>query len=178
MGLIQFAKGAGQKLADMFDKSDEKEEAARKAVQEAGSSALARDAKNAATGRALHALVTKMGFAPEDLGVGFVDGRVTLSGTAASQEVREKIILVVGNTHGVSEVDDQLTVVEPTPEATLYTVVSGDSLSKIAKTHYGDARKYPVIFEANKPMLSDPDRIYPGQVLRIPPLDGGGTPRV
>ena len=49
-------------------------------------------------------------------------------------------------------------------------MVSGDSLSKIAKEQYGDAMKYPAIFEANKPMLTDPDKIYPGQVLRIPPL--------
>jgi nucleoid-associated protein YgaU len=47
-------------------------------------------------------------------------------------------------------------------------VVSGDNLSKIAKKFYGDANKYPVIFEANKPMLSHPDKIYPGQMLRIP----------
>ena len=57
----------------------------------------------------------------------------------------------------------------PEPAATFYTVVSGDSLSKIAKKHYGDASKYPVIFDANRPMLKDPDKIYPGQVLRIPP---------
>jgi nucleoid-associated protein YgaU len=50
-----------------------------------------------------------------------------------------------------------------------YTVKSGDSLSKIAKEFYGEASKYPQIFEANKPMLKDPDRIYPGQMLRIPP---------
>ena len=53
--------------------------------------------------------------------------------------------------------------------STFYTVQKGDSLSKIAKDHYGDASKYPQIFEANKPMLKDPDKIYPGQVLRIPP---------
>ncbi len=50
-----------------------------------------------------------------------------------------------------------------------HTVASGDTLSGIAKQHYGDARLYPRIFEANKPMLKDPDQIYPGQVLRIPP---------
>ena len=83
---------------------------------------------------------------------------------------REKIVLILGNTAGIGGVDDQLTVEAPEPEATYYTVVSGDSLSKIAKAHYGDAMKYPVIFEANKPMLTDPDKIYPGQVLRIPPL--------
>ena len=50
-----------------------------------------------------------------------------------------------------------------------YTVVAGDNLSKISKANYGDPNKYMKIFEANKPMLSNPDRIYPGQVLRIPP---------
>ena len=62
-----------------------------------------------------------------------------------------------------------MTVKKKEPEAKYYTVVKGDSLSKIAKQYYGDAMKYPVIFDANKPMLTDPDKIYPGQVLRIPP---------
>ena len=44
------------------------------------------------------------------------------------------------------------------------------SHKKISKTNYGDPNKYMVIFEANMPMPSDPNRIYPGQVLRIPPL--------
>jgi nucleoid-associated protein YgaU len=56
------------------------------------------------------------------------------------------------------------------PEATYHDVVPGDNLSKIAKAAYGDPNKYPIIFEANKPMLSHPDKIYPGQKLRIPPL--------
>ena len=71
---------------------------------------------------------------------------------------------------GVEAVDNRLEVVNPEPAATFYTVVRGDTLSKIAKEHYGNAMKYPVIFEANKPMLKHPDKIYPGQVLRIPPL--------
>lgn len=62
-----------------------------------------------------------------------------------------------------------MTVKKKEPEAKYYTVVKGDTLSKIAKQYYGDAMKYPVIFDANKPMLTDPDKIYPGQVLRIPP---------
>ncbi len=60
---------------------------------------------------------------------------------------------------------------EATPEdweSDTYTVKSGDTLSGIAKSVYGDASKYMKIFEANKPMLSDPNKIYPGQVLRIP----------
>ena len=95
---------------------------------------------------------------------------MTVGGKVPSQQEKEKVILVLGNTQGVARVDDRLVVEVPEPAATLYTVKSGDSLSKIAKEHYGDAMKYPVIFEANQPMLKDPDKIYPGQVLRIPPL--------
>jgi nucleoid-associated protein YgaU len=62
-------------------------------------------------------------------------------------------------------------VERPEPEATFYTVQRGDTLSKIAREHYGNASKYPVIFEANQPMLREPDKIYPGQKLRIPPLE-------
>jgi nucleoid-associated protein YgaU len=91
-----------------------------------------------------------------------------LEGEVAKQEDGEKISLAVGNVEGVSSVDNRLEVAVPEPEAQFYTVVSGDSLSKIAKQFYGNANKYPVIFEANKPMLNHPDKIYPGQVLRIP----------
>lgn len=118
----------------------------------------------------------------------------TLRGTAPSQEAMEKMVLCAGNQHGIGQVDCQVevdappsteTATEPAPagqaeapeaaapaapEATFYTVVSGDTLGKIAKEHYGDAGKYPIIFEANKPMLTDPDKIYPGQTLRIPAL--------
>ncbi len=105
----------------------------------------------------------------EDLRVRYDDGVATVTGTAASQAVREKVVLALGNSEGVAQVDDQMEVGTPEPEAKFYTVQKGDSLSKIAKELYGDAMKYPVIFEANKPMLTDPNLIYPGQVLRIPP---------
>ena len=84
--------------------------------------------------------------------------------------ILEKLPLCCGNVHGVGAVSDMLGVDAPEPEAQWHTVVSGDNLPKIAKKFYGDANKYPVPFEANKPMLSNPDRIYPGQLLRIPPL--------
>jgi nucleoid-associated protein YgaU len=51
----------------------------------------------------------------------------------------------------------------------IYEVVSGDSLSKIAKREYGDAKLWPKIFEANKDLLKDPNKIFPGQKLKIPP---------
>ncbi|MEQ8934542.1 MAG: peptidoglycan-binding protein LysM [Amphiplicatus sp.] len=96
--------------------------------------------------------------------------KVVLKGKAKTQADAEKAIIAAGNTPGVSEVESHIEVEEKTPAATFYTVKSGDTLSKIAKEHYGDAGKYPAIFDANKPMLSNPDKIYPGQTLRIPTL--------
>jgi len=112
----------------------------------------------------------------EDLSVTFEDGTVTLSGEASSAEVREKAILLAGNVKGVEKVEDgHLTVAEAeaeaeAPEPTFYTVQRGDSLSKIAKAHYGDAGKWNEVFEANRGIIDDPDLIHPGQQIRIPDL--------
>ena len=111
----------------------------------------------------------KLGMVDEDLGVQVDGDLATVTGVAVSQSEREKVVLAVGNTSGIARVDDQIEVAGP--KATFYTVVSGDTLSKIAKSQYGDPMKYPVIFDANKPMLEHPDKIYPGQVLRIPAQD-------
>jgi len=99
-----------------------------------------------------------------------------IKGEVADQSVFEKAILAVGNTLGVSKVEASEIKVAAAPEAApkdpvLHEVQKGDSLWKIAAKHYGNGSKYPIIFEANKPMLSDPDKIYPGQMLRIPDLD-------
>lgn len=93
---------------------------------------------------------------------------VVLTGEAASQADREKAVLAAGNVQHVAQVDDQLTVATPEPESRFYTVQSGDTLSKIAKEMYGNANEYNKIFEANRPLLTHPDKIYVGQVLRIP----------
>jgi len=106
----------------------------------------------------------------EDLEVNFAGGLARVSGKVDTQENREKIILTAGNIAGVEKVDDNLTVEREAPQAMFHTVERGDTLSGIAKKVYGDAMKYMVIFKANQPMLKDPDRIYPGQVLRIPEL--------
>ena len=122
-----------------------------------------------------------------------VDGStVVLTGQAADIMSKEKAVLIAGNIEGIDKVDDQLTVpasgadfsdVQGSVETVqnvgsgggggewssrTYTVEKGDTLSKISKEMYGDANKYNQIFEANKPMLKHPDKIYPGQVLRIP----------
>ena len=96
---------------------------------------------------------------------------VNVSGTAEDQATKEKVILCCGNVAGVEKVDENIDVRQSSPPAQYHTVVSGDTLSAIAKKVYGDANKYQAIFEANKPMLKHPDKIYPGQSLRIPPLN-------
>lgn len=98
------------------------------------------------------------------------DGVVTVKGEAVSQEMKEKIILAVGNVEGIGGVKDEASTRMVGRESRFHTVASGDSLSAISKTYYGTWKLYPEIFEANKPMLSDPDKIYPGQVLRIPDI--------
>ena len=95
-------------------------------------------------------------------------GEVKVTGTAATQAEKEKILLALGNVKGVGKVTESIKVDAEEPAARYYTVQAGDTLSKIAKEFYGKAGEYPKIFEANKPLLSDPDKIYPGQMLRIP----------
>ncbi len=106
----------------------------------------------------------------DSLDVTFEDGVVHLSGKADSAEALEKAVLMAGNVHGVTEVKvDGLAAPEPAPNVDYYTIVSGDSLSKIAKQYYGNAMDYPKLFEANREVIQDPDLIYPGQKIRIPP---------
>ena len=157
MGLFSFIKEAGEKL---FGHEEEK-------VVETKSP----EELNLEKANRLKDKIFGLGLPVDDLNIVIVEDKALVFGTVPNQEVREKVILVVGNTEGIAEVDDRLEVNEPQPEARFYTVKKGDYLSKIAKEMYGDANKYMVIFEANKPMLKDPDLIYPGQVLRIPPLD-------
>lgn len=120
--------------------------------------------------------------------------KAILKGVVKDQSIFEKAVIAVGNTLGISKVEaDELKVVAPessvkldgnvdmtelvkasTParQPVFYTVKKGDNLSKIAEAQYGKgkAASYTVIFEANKPMLAHPDKIYPGQVLRIPEI--------
>lgn len=161
MGLFSFIKNAGAKVFGIGKTTAE--EAADKAV------AVAAEAKLKAS--KLTNAVETLGFEVLDLNIEVAGDNATVWGQAASQATREKVVLVIGNTEGIATVDDRMTVEVEEPAAQFHTVVSGDYLSKIAKKYYGDAMKYPVIFEANKPMLTDPDKIYPGQVLRIPALD-------
>lgn len=159
MGLFSFIKEAGEKLFG----------GEAKAADPAASGNA--EAANAKAAEAIKKYITTLNLAPADLAVSFDAAKavVTVSGSAPDQATMEKILLAAGNVQGVAQVENRLTVASPEPEARFHTVVRGDTLSAIAKTYYGNANKYNAIFEANKPMLSHPDKIYPGQVLRIPP---------
>ncbi len=159
MGLFSFLKNAGSKL---FKK---------KAQPATNVNLPTAEELNFEKADLLRAVIKDLGLPVEGLYITVNDDVVTLEGTVESQADKEKIILTVGNVEGIATVDDRMVVSVPEPEAVFYEVKSGDSLSKIAKSHYGDPMKYPMIFEANKPMLKDPNLIYPGQMLRIPPLN-------
>jgi nucleoid-associated protein YgaU len=164
MGIFDFVRNAGSRI---FGKDDDKQDVTKP----------------------LSTHLRENGIDPSGIQFRFEgDGTVVMSGAVRDQETREKAVLVVGNVEGVARVDDRLWVgvagsTAPGSGTTVahgsagsqggwssrtYTVKSGDTLSQIAREMYGDASAYPRIFEANRPMLEDPDKIYPGQVLRIP----------
>lgn len=164
MGLFSFIKEAGEKLFG------------RKEVEEAASKAASApdqqpnlDALNAKAAESIKGYIQTQNLGIENLQVAFngAEGKVTVSGGAPSQEAAEKVTLCCGNVDGVSAVENNITA-PASPPAQYHDVVRGDTLSAIAKKYYSNANDYMKIFEANKPMLSHPDKIYPGQKLRIP----------
>jgi nucleoid-associated protein YgaU len=161
MGMISFIKEAGEKLFG------HKPEIAA-AVAEPSSEEKAA-AANVAASSAIGDYIQAQGLSTDGLAITFsgADQIVTVAGLVPDMETREKIVVCCGNVHGVAGVADEMQCPE-SAECTYHTVVSGDTLSAVAKKAYGNANLYPQIFEANKPMLSSPDKIYPGQVLRIP----------
>ncbi len=159
MSLFSFIKEAGEKLFG---------------GKEAQAATVANDqeALNAKAASAIENYINVQNLGVSNLKISYdaALGKVTVTGEAPTQAIKEKVTLCCGNVSSVTSVDNQMTVLNPEPEAQYHDVVRGDTLSAIAKKYYGDANKYPVIFEANKPMLTHPDKIYPGQKLRIPAL--------
>ena len=105
----------------------------------------------------------------EGMQVSYDNGVVNLSGTALSPEAMEKAVLMAGNVKGVEQVNiEGMAVPEETTKVEYYVIQSGDTLSALAKKYYNNAMDYPRIFEANKEVIIDPDKIYVGQKIRIP----------
>ncbi len=145
MGLWNFVKSAGKKVfgsAEAAEAPADAEVAIKKEVEDLGLDHSGLDLK--------------------------VEGdKVVLSGEAVSQEIKEKIILAAGNVEGIAAVEDTAAAPDAR-EPVFHTVEKGDTLWAISSKHLGNGADYMKIFEANRPMLSDPDKIYPGQMLRIP----------
>lgn len=145
MGLFDFVKDAGEKLWDSLKGNDSDH------------------------GTKLEEHLKKTGVPGADkVSVKVENGKAVVTGDGLTQEQKEKIQVAVGNVAGIGSVENNVSVTDSAAEATYYIVKSGDTLSAISKQVYGDPNKYNQIFEANKPMLSHPDKIYPGQVLIIP----------
>lgn len=152
MGLYNFIKSAGRVLG--IGKNTTQDES--------------KPAPPTPAAEAIHQELQSLGLGGPGVNLTVEGDTVKISGTATDAATREKIILAAGNVAGVAKVDDAITTASPAAEPRFHTVVRGDTLSAIAQQYLGSANKYPAIFEANKPMLTDPDKIYPGQVLRIP----------
>lgn len=122
------------------------------------------DAATVPSAETLKSEMEKIGLETKGVDLKIDGDKVVVTGEAVSPEMKEKIIIAAGNAHGVAQVE----AAHQGPEPVFYVVKKGDTLSAIAKDTLGKASRYPDIFEANRPMLTHPDKIYPGQTLRIP----------
>lgn len=176
MGLFDFVKDAGEALTDKVTGGDSVDELT-KTVE------VSSERVDQLRGENISRKIASLDIDGAAVDVNVKGSVAVLTGSTSSQEALEKIVLCAGNQFGIEQVDCQLRIDAPEnesgadsvaavpdsqPQATFYTVKSGDTLGKIAQEHYGSAGKYMDIFEANQPMLEDPDKIYPGQQLRIP----------
>jgi nucleoid-associated protein YgaU len=165
MGMFSFIKEAGEKL---FGRKEVEEAAAAVADDPAQAPSLAE--LNAQAAGAIKTYIESQNLGVKGLMVDFdgASGQVTVQGEAPTMAEVEKVTLCCGNVGGVASVDNLMSAADNSDESQFHDVVRGDTLSAIAKKFYGNANAYMKIFEANKPMLSHPDKIYPGQKLRIP----------
>ena len=168
MGMFSFIKEAGQKL---FGTAEVEKAAVAAAANPAAQPTLDELNSKAAAGITSYIKSQNLGLSGLFVMFDGATGTVTVQGDAPDQAAVEKVTLCCGNVGGVQAEENMLVAAEPADESEYHDVVRGDTLSAIAKTYYGDASQYPRIFEANKPMLSHPDKIYPGQKLRIPPME-------
>lgn len=162
MGIFDFVTDAGGKLGGAVFEMLKEDEDITKPVT------ISAERMNELREKSITDSISELDTEVQNLSVTVSGATATVGGKVATQTCCEKVVLTAGNQHGISQVDSQLQVDRPEPEAKFYTVQSGDTLGKIAQKFYGSAGSYTKIFEANQPMLTDPNKIYVGQALRIP----------
>ncbi|WBU56431.1 peptidoglycan-binding protein LysM [Paracoccus sediminicola] len=169
MALWDFVKDAGKSVFGEAQAAEVKDdgESAEKAETERKVAAMKAELK-------------EMGLGSDDVQLTLRSDKETvkIESRGADRETMEKLIVAIGNIKGIAKVEADLPEPEkktatvssksPSAEPVFHEVKSGETLSAISKKYLGDANRYNEIFEANRPMLSDPDKIYPGQTLRIP----------
>jgi nucleoid-associated protein YgaU len=138
-------------------------------VKEIGKKIFPPEAKPEDAATKIKSEIEAAGLGISGLQVAFDKGKCSITGECPSAESMQKAVLIAGNIQGVSEVNIAgLKVPPPKEKVEYYVIVKGDTLSKIAKQYYGDANKYPRIFEANREVIKNADLIFPGQKIRIP----------
>lgn len=162
MAIWDFVKDAGKSL---FGKAEAKQ--ARPGNDAAAKDAEAKDDTQRKVA-ALKAELRELGLDGNDVHLTLRGETVRIETRGADRETMEKLILAVGNIEGIAQVEADLPEQSQAAAPVFHTVKKGETLSAIAKHYLGNANAYHAIFEANRPMLTDPDKIYPGQVLRIP----------
>ena len=169
MAIWDFVKDAGKSVFGKAEAATPKPAAAAPAAAPAAAQPAAQDDTQRKVA-ALKAELRALNLDGDDVHLRLRGDTVVVESKGADRETLEKLILAVGNIEGIAKVEADLP--DAGPEAgkapVFHTVKKGETLSEIAKAYLGSAGKYNAIFEANRPMLSDPDRIYPGQTLRIP----------
>lgn len=162
MAIWDFVKDAGKSVFGKAEAAEPKAPAAAPAAAQP-----AQDADTTRKVAALKAELKALNLDKDDVHLTLRGGdTVKIESKGADRETLEKLVLAVGNIDGIAKVEADLPEQENAP--VFHTVKNGETLSAIAKEYLGSAGKYNAIFEANRPMLSDPDKIYPGQTLRIP----------
>lgn len=144
MGLFDFAANIGKKL---FNKEEEASQAVTNHLNEDNPGV-------------------------ENVQVTVENGVASLSGVAATAAAVEKAVLMAGNVEGISEVKiDGVQIAngeQVAGEDEFYVIQKGDTLWEIATKAYGNGAKYKAIVEANKEVIKDENKIFPGQKIRIP----------
>ena len=166
MAIWDFVKNAGKSVFGKAEAATPPASAQPTAASVAKAETPKQDDETTRKVEALKAELRALSLDKDDVHLTLRGDTVKVASRGADRETMEKLILALGNIEGIAKVEADLP--EPEKEPVFHTVKKGDTLSAIAKQYLGSANKYPAIFEANRPMLSDPDKIYPGQMLRIP----------